>query len=122
MRASAAGCRDARDRLQHLAALGGAVGAVLGFGEALSLAGILSLAGVARALARALSLAGVGAAAMDGSRMGGGDEGRGGKDRRSGDEEGALVHGHLSWLTGHLRPYQVIRGKWAVRYGAQRIF
>ena len=54
--------------LESLAALGRAVGAVLGLGEALALAGILPLAGVARALAGALSLAGVGAAAMDGSR------------------------------------------------------
>src|SRR5262245_42324978 len=45
-------------RLEDLTARSGAGGGVLCLGEALALAGILTLAGVGRALARALALAG----------------------------------------------------------------
>jgi hypothetical protein len=54
--------------------------------------------------------------------MGDTDESGSREDRSRGGEEGALVHGRLSWLAGQLRPYQVIRGEGPARYSVQRIF
>src|SRR5882762_2577598 len=78
--------------LHHLAALGRAVLGIGGFGEALALAGILSLAGAAGALAGALSLAGVGAGALHTVSKGRGSNGAGREDGGGGRDQRTLVH------------------------------
>src|SRR3569833_1840622 len=75
-----------------LAALVLAADRVLGFGEALDLAGILALEGDGRALARALALTGVGAAALYAFGVRGGDEAAGGEDRRGRGDDRVLGH------------------------------
>src|SRR5262249_28045815 len=80
-----------RSSLKDLAALLGAILRGAGFGEALSLAGVLPLAGIGRALARAVALAGVGAATFHAiGECGRGHEGGGREDRCGGRHHGAL--------------------------------
>src|SRR5258708_38060357 len=79
--------------LENLAARSGAGRGVLGFGEALALAGILALAGGRRAaFAGALALAGVGATALDAVGVGGRGEGAGGEDPSSSRNQRTLFH------------------------------
>jgi hypothetical protein len=107
--------------LENLAARGGAGGSVLGFGEALTLAGILALAGRRRAaLAGALALAGVGAATMHALGVSGGGEGAGGEDRSGSRNQRALVHENLLNVRA-FRSRQVIRREWPQRYARKEL-